>query len=81
MDSKEKVLSEAFLVLRPGELSRWPYERQWMMKGRESAIPDEDHWNCFFDAECVIRKLFGEECCRGSVVEYGCGNGSNSISV
>ena len=46
------------------------------MKGRESGMPEEDHWNSFFDAECVIRKLFGEEGCPGSVVEFGCGYGT-----
>ena len=46
------------------------------MKGRESGMPEEDHWNSFFDAECVTRKLFGEEGCRGSAVEFGCGYGT-----
>jgi ubiquinone/menaquinone biosynthesis C-methylase UbiE len=47
-----------------------------MMKGRESGMPEEDLWNSYFDAECVIRKLFGEEGCRGNVVEFGCGYGT-----
>lgn len=47
-----------------------------MTKGRESGMPEEDHWNSFFDAECVFRKLFGEEGSRGSVVEFGCGYGT-----
>jgi SAM-dependent methyltransferase len=47
-----------------------------MMKGRESGMPDEDYWNSFFDAECVIRKLLLEEGCWGSVVEFGCGFGT-----
>jgi len=46
------------------------------MKGRESGMPEEELWNSFFDAECVIRKLFGEEGCRGDVVEFGCGYGT-----
>ncbi len=46
------------------------------MKGRQSGMPEEDLWNSFFDAECVIRKLFGEQGCRGSVVEFGCGYGT-----
>ncbi|MCF6286208.1 MAG: class I SAM-dependent methyltransferase [Candidatus Hydrogenedentes bacterium] len=46
------------------------------MKGRESGMPDEDYWNSFFDAEYVLRKLFGEEGCRGDVVEFGCGYGT-----
>ena len=49
---------------------------QAMMKGRESEMPEEDLWNSFFDAECVIRKLFGEQGCRGNVVEFGCGYGT-----
>ncbi len=47
-----------------------------MTKGRESGMPEEEYWNSFFDAECVIRKLFGEEGCRDSVVEFGCGYGT-----
>ena len=50
-----------------------------MMKGRESGMPDEDYWNSFFDAECVIRKLFGEGGCRGNVVEFGCGYGTFTL--
>ena len=46
------------------------------MKGRDSGMPDEDYWNSFWDADCVIRKLFGEEGCQGSVVEFGCGYGT-----
>lgn len=49
------------------------------MKGRESGMPEEELWNSFFDAECVIRKLFGEEGCRGNVVEFGCGYGTFTI--
>ncbi len=47
-----------------------------MTKGRESGMPEEGYWNSFFDAECVIRKLFVEEGCRGNVVEFGCGFGT-----
>jgi SAM-dependent methyltransferase len=46
------------------------------MKGRESGMPDEDYWSSFFDAEWVIRKLFGKEGCQGDVVEFGCGYGT-----
>lgn len=49
------------------------------MKGRESGMPDEEYWNSFFDAECVIRKLFGEGGCRGNVVEFGCGYGTFTL--
>jgi SAM-dependent methyltransferase len=47
-----------------------------MMKGRESGMPDEEYWDSFFDAECVIGKLFGEEGCVDSVAEFGCGYGT-----
>ncbi len=46
------------------------------MKGRDSGMPVEEYWNSFFDAECMIRTLFGEEGCRGNVVEFGCGYGT-----
>ncbi|NIA12449.1 MAG: methyltransferase domain-containing protein [Nitrospiraceae bacterium] len=46
------------------------------MKGRESGMPEEDYWNSFFDAGCVIEKLFGEAGCRGNAVEFGCGYGT-----
>ena len=49
------------------------------MKGRDSGMPEEDCWNSFFDAECVIRKLFGEAGCPGNVVEFGCGYGTFTI--
>ena len=47
-----------------------------MMKGRDSGMPDEEYWSSFFDAEGVIKKLFGEENCQGNVVEFGCGYGT-----
>lgn len=46
------------------------------MKGRESGMPEERYWNSFFDADCVVRKLFGEKGCQGDVVEFGCGYGT-----
>ena len=46
------------------------------MKGRDSGMPAEDYWNSFFDADCVIKKLFGDEGCRGNTVEFGCGYGT-----
>jgi ubiquinone/menaquinone biosynthesis C-methylase UbiE len=46
------------------------------MKGRDSGMPEEDYWNSFFEAECVIRKMFGENGCQGNVVEFGCGYGT-----
>ncbi len=46
------------------------------MKGRESGMPEEGYWRSFFDAECVIGKLFGGEECLGDVVDFGCGHGT-----
>lgn len=46
------------------------------MKGRDSGMPDEALWDSFFDADSVIRTLFGKEGCRGHVVEFGCGYGT-----
>lgn len=46
------------------------------MKGRDSGMPDEDYWNSFFDAECLIEKLFGKKGCKGNVVEFGSGYGT-----
>lgn len=45
------------------------------MKGRDSGMPEEAYWNSFFDADCVIKTLFGEEGCDGNIVEFGCGMG------
>ena len=51
------------------------------MKGRESGMPDEDCWNGFFDADCVIGELFGDGGCQGNVVEFGCGYGTFTIAA
>ena len=51
------------------------------MKGRESGMPKEDYWSSFFDAECVIKKLFKEKGCRGNVVEFGCGYGTFTFAA
>jgi hypothetical protein len=37
------------------------------MKIRDSGMPDDDYWNSFFDAECVIKKMFGEKGCQGNL--------------
>jgi ubiquinone/menaquinone biosynthesis C-methylase UbiE len=47
-----------------------------MMKGRDSGMPEEEYWNSFFDAECVIKKMFGEKKSPGDVVEFGSGYGT-----
>ena len=26
------------------------------MKGRDNGMPEEDYWNSFFDAECIINE-------------------------
>jgi hypothetical protein len=49
----------------------WPYERQWMKKGREGGMPEEDYWNSFFDTVSVVGKLFGAEGRHGSLVGFG----------
>jgi ubiquinone/menaquinone biosynthesis C-methylase UbiE len=46
------------------------------MKGRDSGMPEDDYWNSFFDAECVIKKMFGEKGCQGNLVEFGSGYGT-----
>lgn len=49
------------------------------MKGRESGMPDEAYWRTFFDAACVIRRLFGEAHLQGNVVEFGSGYGTFTL--
>jgi len=49
------------------------------MKVRDSGMPDDDYWNSFFDAECVIKKMFGENGCRGNLVEFGSGYGTFTL--
>lgn len=44
------------------------------MKGRESGMPDENHWGSFFDPSCIVDRLdCGES--RLGLVEFGCGYG------
>lgn len=49
------------------------------MKARESGMPEEEYWNSFFDAECVVKKMFGAERCQGNVVEFGSGYGTFTL--
>jgi len=49
------------------------------MKVRDSGMPDNDYWNSFFDAECVIKKMFGENGCQGNLVEFGSGYGTFTL--
>lgn len=39
-------------------------------------MPDEDYWNSFYDADCMIKTLFGDQLLDGDVVEFGCGYGT-----
>lgn len=46
------------------------------MKGRESGMPDENYWNAFYDADCIVAKL---ECTKEkneNIVEFGSGYGT-----
>ncbi len=48
------------------------------MKGRESGMPDEEYWETFFDAACIVRKLDCAES-RLGLVEFGCGYGQFTV--
>lgn len=50
-----------------------------MGKGRESGMPDEAHWETFFNPDCVVGKLD----CAGpaDVVEFGCGYGHFTVAA
>ncbi len=48
------------------------------MKVRQSSMPDSDYWNSFFDAPCIIEKLFSTTL-PGNTVEFGCGYGTFTI--
>jgi len=50
------------------------------MKTRESGMPDEEIWTGFFNPEKILEKL-GLSSTAGSVVEFGCGYGTFSISA
>ncbi|MFZ5530158.1 MAG: class I SAM-dependent methyltransferase [Pseudomonadota bacterium] len=51
------------------------------MKGRESGMPDADHWNTFFDASGILKRL--QVAPRGdeSVVEFGGGYGTFTLPL
>lgn len=51
------------------------------MKVRESGMPDEEYWNSFFDGECVIKKMFGDDGCPGNLVEFGSGYGTFTLAA
>lgn len=48
------------------------------MKGRESGMPDESHWDTFFNPACILDRLGCTGPC-GDVVEFGCGYGTFTI--
>ena len=49
------------------------------MKCRESGMPDENDWDSFFDAECVVETMLGADGCTGNLVEFGCGYGTFTL--
>ena len=51
------------------------------MKGRDSGMPDEDYWNSFYDADCVVVKLACADAGNENVVEIGSGYGSFTLPV
>lgn len=51
------------------------------MKGRESGMPDEDYWDSFFDADCIVSKLGCAKMNTESVVEFGSGYGTFTVPL
>lgn len=51
------------------------------MKGRESGMPEEDYWQTFFDADCVVEKLKCAQAGTETVVEFGSGYGTFTLPV
>lgn len=49
------------------------------MKIRDSGMPEQDYWDSFFDAKCIIHKLFGAQPSEGDVLEFGCGYGTFTL--
>lgn len=49
------------------------------MKGRESGMPEEDYWDSFFDADCLIDMLVTNRFDQGDVAEFGSGYGTFTI--
>ena len=49
------------------------------MKGRESGMPEEDYWDSFFDAECLIDRLVPSHIGHGDIAEFGSGYGTFTI--
>jgi SAM-dependent methyltransferase len=52
------------------------------MKGRESGMPEEDAWQGFFDARCILERLVTRSVTAGiSVAEFGSGYGTFSLPL
>lgn len=51
------------------------------MKGRESGMPQQDYWETFFDASCVLRRLVTRENGALSVAEFGSGYGTFTLPL
>ncbi len=51
------------------------------MKGRESGMPEEDAWQAFYDAECIVRKLDCVKDPADTIAEFGCGYGTFTLPV
>ncbi len=51
------------------------------MKGRESGMPDEDYWDSFFDADCLIDTLVASRVDQEDVAEFGSGYGTFTIQT
>jgi ubiquinone/menaquinone biosynthesis C-methylase UbiE len=49
------------------------------MKGRESGMPEEDYWQTFFDADCIIEKLECAKEKKESIAEFGSGYGTFTV--
>lgn len=50
------------------------------MKVRDSGMPDEGMWACFFDAEQILR-TFGLDRGVNDLVEFGCGYGTFTLAA
>jgi SAM-dependent methyltransferase len=51
------------------------------MKGRESGMPNEDYWQTFFDAACIVEKLECAKEKKESIAEFGSGYGTFTFAV
>jgi SAM-dependent methyltransferase len=49
------------------------------MKARESGMPEEERWNTFFDAGCIVEKMDCAPRGHEDLVEFGCGYGTFTL--